>query len=455
MILIKGHLMKMNALLASVVFLFFPLIASAQGNFVTLSDIHFDPFSTCIQSQKTCPVLDKLINSDVSQWNAIFQNMGAVEVSQYGHDTNNALFNSTLSSLEERYSQLNPKFVIIGGDFLSHHFQQKFIYYAADKSYQDFVAKVFSYLSLRISQTFPNVPIFPVVGNNDSFHGDYYNSPGGDFYKSLMSENRWGQFFKGTLNKAYFKLQFPKGGYYKVSPAGEPSHLIVVLNSVLFSAKAKGSSPDTVAKAASDELQWLTATLAKARLLHQKVWLVFHIPFGIDVYDSKAEQKPIAFWSTKPVNYNQIFLNIISRYSSVIQAMITSHTHDDELIICHNILDVFAPSISPTHYNNPAFKDFTYDDNFNLIDNQTYYLDLQKKNAKWQFEYDFDQSYGGAHSMSEAVSNLFNDKDTKYVSKYEEYFDVLGADPIKPEDWTYYFCGIFYQTLGGYQHCAF
>ena len=446
---IEEGFMKICVFLVSFVLFFLSLSVNAKGNFITLSDIHFDPYASCIKTQKDCPVLNKLIDADVSEWATIFENMGTNGISHYGQDTSNALLESTLSELVKRYDKYPPKFVIINGDFLSHNFQQAFQYFAPGKSYNLFVAKTFSYLSLRIAKAFPNSQILPVVGNNDAFGGDYYSSPQGDFYKSLLSSNVWGPFFKGID-----KVQFLQGGYYKVSPSGEPNHLIIVLNSVLFSAKAKGPSSDAISAAATRQLHWLADTLSKAKEAHQKVWLVFHIPFGVDVYDSKATHHPVMFWSTAPVNFNKLFLDIISSYDGVIQAMITSHTHDDELMVYHNMLDVFAPSISPTHYNNPAFKEFSYDDSFTLINNETYYLNLQDSNPRWQFEYDFDKAYGNAHSMRKATLNLLSSKGAAYVEKYEKYFDALGADPINSDDWSYYRCGIFYHEADDYQRCA-
>ena len=87
--------------------------------------------------------------------------------------------------------------------------------------------------------------------------------------------------FIDPKNRTRFLQTFPYAGYYEITPPGSPDDKILILNSVLFSVKAKG--PD-IAAAAAQELAWLKQVLSEASANHQRIWLVFHISMGIDVY---------------------------------------------------------------------------------------------------------------------------------------------------------------------------
>src|SRR4029077_11800092 len=103
--------------------------------FLSVSDIHFDPFAD--------PALvAKLEAADVSQWDAILASSTVTAFSTYGSDVNDPLLRSALAEMRKQLP--SPSFVLISGDFLAHKFDKAYQQYATDKSpaaYSAFVAR--------------------------------------------------------------------------------------------------------------------------------------------------------------------------------------------------------------------------------------------------------------------------------------------------------------------------
>src|SRR5689334_12519597 len=109
--------------------------------FLSVSDIHFDPFADP-------SLVPKLEAADVSQWGAILGSSGETTFSTYGHDINDALLRSAVAQMKTAIP--SPSFVLISGDFLAHKFQQTYQQYATDKSqaaYTAFVTKTIAYVA--------------------------------------------------------------------------------------------------------------------------------------------------------------------------------------------------------------------------------------------------------------------------------------------------------------------
>src|SRR3990167_1658882 len=140
--------------------------------FLTLSDIHFDPFVSCYRiKEKPCPVIQQLRYSSVTKWQSIFSQYDKTHMA-YGLDTNYPLLTLSLREAAIVANQYHPGFVIIFGDFLGHDFRRYYKKYARDPSsegYQQFVNKTLQIITEQINKTFPNLDVYAVVGNNDTY----------------------------------------------------------------------------------------------------------------------------------------------------------------------------------------------------------------------------------------------------------------------------------------------
>jgi sphingomyelin phosphodiesterase acid-like 3 len=431
--------------------------------FLALSDLHFEPYYDCPANAKpgACELMDHLISDPVSQWAEDFHTYGAPQDSQYGQDTDDVLLRSALKAA----SAQKVKFVVISGDFLSHDYKEHYIEYTGDTTlqhYQTFVDKTFRFLSMQLKAAFPRTPIYAALGNNDSYHGDYYADPNNKngFYASLLSNKNWGQFFLNLKNRTAFNNQFLAGGYYEVTPPNAKSLRVILLNTVLLSAKVKGPSSAILAQAAKDELHWLQQQLQAAKAKHLHVLLVAHIPAGMDVFSSIHKAKSVPFLKA---TYNQQFLQLLADNQSVITAFMTGHIHQDAFRLIDantnvpDVVNTFVPSITPKFGNNPGFKVYTLEtSHFNLVDFVTYYLNLSG-DRQWAKEYDFNRVYQpqcqGANCRVEAgMQRLQQDNDLAAV--YRLLYGVSNPHSSVAKHWQAYWCAIHHLDAKGYASCA-
>ena len=216
--------------------------------FISFADIHFNPFSDCKSSFKACPLANKLRAANYQEWEAIFNQYGTKKLPATKHDTNYALFNSALAEWQRMNQQEHPKFGLILGDFLVHQFRTRYILYSHDTSragYQNFVKKTLQFMTYKIHQTFPEIDVYAAVGNNDSYRGDYASVPNGKFFQETAQT--WSTLIHDQANQNSLLRTFPQGGYYAVSLSHNQKQRILILNTVLFSARAKGPHIDLAA----------------------------------------------------------------------------------------------------------------------------------------------------------------------------------------------------------------
>jgi sphingomyelin phosphodiesterase acid-like 3 len=116
-----------------------------------------------------------------------------------------------------------------------------------------------------------------------------------------------------------------------------------------------------------------------AKQENESVLIAMHIPPGYNTYNNTA------FWKK---DYLKTFLNLINTYHKSIFAILTSHTHQDEIKIIKNKLNkniialYSTPALSTAYGNSPAFKSFELNKNniseWSIKNYTTYYF---KKNS--------------------------------------------------------------------------
>jgi sphingomyelin phosphodiesterase acid-like 3 len=434
---------------------------SAPGQMLAISDIHFSPFADC-KTVKKCQLVMKLNQANADQWPQLFSEYSSHTLPTNGHPTNYALFHSLLVQIQ----QLQPENTLILGDFLAHRFRVQYLQYTHDHNrahYENFVVKTLQYVTNSIQQVIPeNSAIYPVVGNNDSYGGkdcsypDYCIIPNGTFLQKTT--NVWSVLFRNPTNKALFMADFPKAGYYEIILPNSHNH-IIVLNTVLFSSKAQGPN---VEQAAHAQLQWLQQKLQNIADAKEKTWIIFHIPPGIDAYSTAKNFLGIVvpFWNKENV---QQFSNLIHQYNSSITAVLSGHTHMDGFLILDMkssnriIVDTFVPSISPIFGNNPAYKLYNYhDENFEIHDFITWYLNLHKDNGNegWKKEYTFSTVYQTNDGLLNGYQKIIADKNSTFSTDYRNLFSInTQSQLINKNKWNFYWCATSCLSVNSYQSC--
>jgi sphingomyelin phosphodiesterase acid-like 3 len=425
--------------------------------FLTLADIHFDPFVNCYdKGEKSCELIQLLRNAPAAKWPQILRE-NEKELSAYRQDSNYLLISSALTDARKNADSNHVKFILILGDFIGHDFRKYYQKYSGDQSYygyQSFVRKSYEFISQQLGEAFPNQDIYVVVGNNDSYEKDYYTSPNSLFFTETGF--LWSKLIKNK-NANIMRASYNKAGYYAVDLPGTDNQLrLIALNTVLFSTNARGKR---IQNAANVELDWLHDQLALAKANHQKVLIAMHIPAGIDVYATLRIKlfTLIELWK-KP--YLERFEAELRQYAEQIAGIFAGHLHSDWFQILtfdqQEIPISGTPAISPIFGNNPGYKIYHYSLlTHQLKDYETFYYPLAESKA-WALEYDFNQIYQATCKECQLAAGMkLLGKEGGLAEKYKQFYAVgTDSQPISTEYIPYYWCAVHEINATDYKICT-
>jgi sphingomyelin phosphodiesterase acid-like 3 len=380
------------------------------NRFLILSDLHFNPMADA-------SLVAQLDAADPPQWAGILERSKSTAFSQYGQDTNWWLLQSALE--QARKTIPRPAFIIVDGDSLAHHFPQMYqnITHEEDREhYRKFVFKTMQFLALELGKRYPNTRIFLTPGNNDDECGNYSIEAGGRFLHDTADLVR-------NLARGDDQMRASWGslGSFEVAHPTLRGVRIISLNSVFFSEKYQAEQfSDNCAVVPSagpaEGFAWLEARLNQAQAAHQKVWLMVHIPPGIDGFSTVAQyqtlvkKKPaeerlctsaiVPMWTPE---WTARFDNLLEKYRGTVIVTLAGHTHTDDFrVIDSSSSDppyvLISPAISPIYNQNPAFRTATYAKDGSLLDASVYYLTNLTYASKttpgdWQLEYTFSRQW--------------------------------------------------------------
>jgi sphingomyelin phosphodiesterase acid-like 3 len=426
--------------------------------FLSVADVHFNPFATCSPSITPCPLIVKLQAAPAQDWKTLFETYDNTKNTYYGSDSNYVLLKSTLKEVSLVVQQEQPRFAFLLGDLLAHNYHAQYVLYSHDRSsagYQNFVTKTFQFLTREFRQAIPQIDIYPALGNNDAYE-DYEVDANGRLLRqnaSIMAV-----LITDRNNRRSFQQSYPYGGYYAVDVPRGNSQRILVLDTVLFSRKAIGHG---VRQAALAQLTWLHKQLATATREHRSVILACHIPVGVDVYATLKGflGQIVEFWEPE---YSAAFDRELQEFPGTVKAVLPAHIHMDSFQIMKltqksTVPVSFTPAISPIYGNNPGFKMFSYDaDTFNVHNYETYYLPLSG-NGTWEKEYSFRQVYQAPCQNCDLTHGIkaLTPEGTGAEAFKQFYSLGTGSQFItKDNNWLpYYWCDIHSISSQQYQTC--
>lgn len=349
-----------------------PLLAQSTVPALLLSDIHFDPFHDPAK-------VARLNRAPVSGWSAILaeaDSSGLTEAAArlnqacptHGSDTPDSLWRSSLQAVRTGTSTARPRFVTISGDLLAHAFDCKYKALLPSTTHADYVAfteKTLRYVLLGLRTALPDTPIYPALGNNDSGCTDYQLSATHDEFLALAAKITAELLPVSVLDphdRAELLATFSEVGAYSASLASVPNTRILVLDDLFLSPRYTtcGGAPDR--KPAAAQLAWLAAQLAAAREHSQRVWILGHIPPGVDLYTTARKLIDVC-GGGKPVTFlasNQLAATLAANAGTVRLALF-GHTHSDEMRLLEapgqsaGVPVKLTGSITPLHGNLPTF----------------------------------------------------------------------------------------------------
>ena len=443
-----------------------------------ISDIHFDPFHDPAK-------LRQLVEAPTTEWTSILTAPSSLDQQQAfdslqekcharGVDTPYALLHSSIQAMKSR--QPNAAFMTVSGDLIAHAFPCRFktlLPQSTPSDYQTFVLKTLSFIVTELQTAFPNMPIYMALGNNDSNCGDYQLDEDSDFLKQT------GTLFAGMLpfpRRDDVIRQFPAGGYYSLEMAA-PMHAtrLIALNDVFLSPKYTTCGSLPVARAGDDQIAWLKQQLEDARKLHQNVWVLGHIPPGVNVYSTVAKMKNICD-KAKPDMFlsSDALTDTLVENADVIRLAIFAHTHMDEIRLLqpensdgktsdgHRIGMKMVPSISPVDGNDPSFTVAQINPSTAMLQD---YEVVRASNqtgvgTTWSTEYDFAQTYHESEfsptSVAKTIAEFKADPDsTQAVSEayIRNFFVGDRSIELKPF-WPQYVCGLANSSAKSFTECV-
>lgn len=249
-----------------------------------------------------------------------------------------------------------------------------------------------------IKQNLKDIPVFPTLGNHDTFpygqmapisldknHSLQYNA---ELMAKLWTENGWLPKNLTTELKTHY------AGFATVTKRGLK---VISLNSNAYYQKNLwayiniSQEPDLFG-----QWKFLVDELVESEKNGQRVWIMAHIPTG----DT----------DTLPIQ-SHIFSKIVERFSPyTIAHIFFGHTHQDQFRVLYSSngtdakdainMAYVSQSITPLSEYNPSWRYYEVEDeSFNIINSYNYYTPLNStfvnggEEPEWKFEYSARDTY--------------------------------------------------------------
>jgi sphingomyelin phosphodiesterase acid-like 3 len=452
-----------------------------------LSDIHFEPFFDPGKAAQ-------LAAAPVSDWKGILaaapladreQRFAALEQTCHtrGEDTSYPLLESSLRAIHT--DAAGAKFVTVSGDLISHAFTCKFgavFPKAAAEDYRAFVQKTLDFLVSELGSTLPGVPVYWALGNNDSDCGDYKLDPHSDFLAA--TGQAFAEGFPAAERKAAQET-FAAGGYYNVRlPAPMRNARLLVLDDQFMGNKYETCGGKEDKGPAEAQIAWLTQQLAEARRNKEKVWVMAHIPPGVDVHSTATHMDQVCGGKgPKMFLDSERIAEVLVDFSDVVQLAIFAHTHMDEVRLLRaengapgsgpgssasgssasgsGVAVKMVSSISPINGNAPSFTLATVDSATAALKDFRVFAasNATGVDSVWHEEYDWDRTYHqsefSASSLSKVIAGFEADPGAKTDASQAYIKDFfVGSSPLLGLVWPQYVCGLENDSAQAYKACV-
>ncbi|ALC44232.1 CG32052, partial [Drosophila busckii] len=414
------------------------------GYFWHISDLHLDSFySSQGDIYRSC-------------WQLGHANNGANELpGHYGHyncDSPWSLVESAVKNMKAKQGD-NVEFVLWTGDALSHSAQPL----SAQKQHE-----LLRNITELLGRSFSSPFIFPVLGHEDGSSG-------------LQKYKQMGELWRHWLPTEAL-VTFEQGGYYSIEQSKSPLRIVALNTNFMrqdYETESNGRQslrwpaeyyvePKTESStlSAQDQLQaeqqwlWLDEVLQKALSKGETVYIVGHMPPGVD---ERQLGPQLSGQQSFTERNNRRYLELVRKYASVIQGQFFGHLHSDTFRLMYDVKGrsklrsiklspnsfdkqllgtpiswlMVTPSVVPRKAglgasNNPALRLYKFDTSSGqLLDYTQYWLDLPLANRAqeplWQLEYNLTHYYGLSEITPTELHNLaqrFSGKDVSWFNRY-------------------------------------
>ena len=440
---------------------------------VMVSDIHFEPFFDPAKAVE-------LAAAPVSAWQGILAGaasadrkarFAALEKScpVRGEDTSYPLFAASLGAMHT--DGAGARFVTVSGDLISHSFRCKFgavFPEAAAGAYRAFVEKTIDFVIDQLDEAAGGVPVYVALGNNDSDCGDYQLDAHSEFLSSVGE--RVAKSFPEAERKGIVE-SYAAGGYFSARlPVGNAR--ILVLDDQFMGAKYTtcGGKPDSTS--AEAQLDWLEKQLMLARQNKEKVWVMAHIPPGVDVHATALKMdQTCGAKGPKMFLASEKIADVLTENSDVVALAVFAHTHMDELRVLKpengatgggDVAAKLVASVSPINGTMPSITVGRVSaSTAALVDYKVMVAsNATGENTTWREEYDWGKTYRATEFSTANLSKLVDgfeadgDAKTEVSQAYIRDF-IAGKDSaLLALVWPLYACGLGHDSAQAFKACA-
>ncbi|XP_062323253.1 acid sphingomyelinase-like phosphodiesterase 3a isoform X1 [Osmerus eperlanus] len=319
----------------------------------------------------------------------------------------------------------------------------------------DMVVQVISNMTQTIRHYFPDLPVYPALGNHDYWPQDQYPTSTNAIYQAAAK--LWQPWLKPSSLQT-----LREGGFY--SQLVQSGLRLVSLNTNLYYSPNKQTLNTTDP---SGQLQWLQETLEGSVQAREKVFVIAHVPVGYLPWarDTTAIREI----------HNEQLVSIFRKYSDIIAGQFYGHTHRDSIMVLQDeqgkpVNSLFvSPAVTPIksvsepYSNNPGFRMYLYHpQDYTLLDVWQYYLNLteanQSQRSDWKLEYSLREAFDLKDLQPESLFQLassFQDQPSKTFPKYFTHFMVSYNSSIECEDdcKLTQLCAVLYLDQDSYSKC--
>ncbi len=440
-----------------------------------VSDIHFEPFWDPGKAVQ-------LAAAPVSEWKAILASPATADREPQfaalqqkcqvrGVDTSPILYASALRAM--RTHAAGAGFVVLSGDLVAHAFSCKFaalIPRAGPGDYRTFVEKTIDYVMSELRVSLPRVPVYAALGNNDSDCGDYRIDANSEFLEAA------GRILTADVpapERGEAMRTFAAGGYYAVTlPAPMRHAKMLVLDDLFMARRYATCRGNADAAQAAEQIEWMKQQLDKARSNQEHVWVMSHIPPGVDPYATAMKMAdPCSGGAPQMFLSSQALPETLARYGDVVRLAVFGHTHMDEVRLLEpeegegmaerGIAVKLVGSISPINGNTPSFTVASVDAATAVMrDYRVIVASIATGvDAKWTQEYDFAKTYKQdsftAMTVRDVIAGFGADPSAQRQasqSYIRNYGSGMGASELSLF-WKPYVCSLADGETDGFRKC--
>lgn len=445
--------------------------ASRETMALMVSDVHFEPFR---DPAKTAA----LLAAPVSGWQAILDapassdrdaRWEAVQQSCHtrGVDTDEALFNASLKAISSQAG--HHSFATVSGDLMTHAFDCKFravLPKASAADYRVLAEKTIEYVLARLHQALPGVPVYAALGNNDSDCGDYLLDANSVFLADLAPV------FVADVpaaERTQATQDFAALGSYRVSLPGSSVQAAIV-DDLFVSRKYAACSGKPNPTAGNQLVGWLNRQIEAARQTHRPLWVMGHIPTGVDPFSTVAKMRNIC-GGEKPemfLSSNDLAASMAGA-GDVIPLAVFAHTHMDEMRLLAPdeehaargpVAMKMVPSISPINGNHPSFTLAQMDAQTGVLKDYRVVASSDNLGSSWATSYDYRKSYGRQDFSAASATRLINELEADPTAEgvvsrvYLQSYYMRNAAELLKLFWPQYVCSLAHPTAEGYRSCV-